>query len=119
MGIELSAVLFIPVLFALIGCLLPGRLARFASIAGSALVLAHAAVLVAGFNHSAGAPALQHVTDVSWIPQLGIRWSLGLDGLNILLIALTALLWLVGTIAAARTDLDRPKLFYLMLGLAE
>ncbi|MEA2348282.1 MAG: NADH-quinone oxidoreductase subunit [Thermoleophilaceae bacterium] len=119
MGIELTAVLFIPVVFALIGCLLPGRLAQFASIAGSALVLAHAAVLVAGFNHSAGAPALQHVTDVSWIPQLGIHWSLGVDGLNILLIALTALLWLVGTIAAARTNLDRPKLFYVMLGLAE
>ena len=29
---------------------------------------------------------LQHVTDVNWIPELGIHYKLGLDGLNLFLI---------------------------------
>ena len=42
--------------------------------------------MVIDFDAAAG---LQHVTDDAWIAQLGIRYKLGVDGLNLWLIVLT------------------------------
>src|SRR5215212_6741277 len=70
----------------------------------------------AGFAVGGG---LQRVPDVLWISQLGIHYKLGVDGLNVFLILLTALLWLASTVAALLRDWERPRLFYLMLALGE
>ncbi|MHC0431572.1 complex I subunit 4 family protein [Streptomyces sp. O3] len=54
-------------------------------------VLAAALVLAAGFDH--GEPArMQATTDLSWIPALGVRLHLGIDGISLPLVVLTALL---------------------------
>ena len=54
-------------------------------------------MMLVDFDAGAG---LQYVTDDKWIPALGIRYKLGVDGLNLWLIALTTLrlasaVWLV------------------------
>ncbi|MCF3173590.1 NADH-quinone oxidoreductase subunit M [Streptomyces sioyaensis] len=55
------------------------------------VVLAAAIALAAGFDH--GHPArMQATTDLSWIPALGIRIHLGVDGISLPLLVLTALL---------------------------
>lgn len=55
------------------------------------VVLALSVALAAGFDH--GHPArMQATTDVSWIPALGIRIHLGVDGVSLPLLVLTALL---------------------------
>ena len=69
------------------------RPARSPSL-GSLATLGLAIGLLAGFD--TGAAGLQHVTDVTWIPELGIHYQLGVDGLNLFLILLTALLWAGG-----------------------
>ncbi|MFD8701712.1 NuoM family protein [Kitasatospora sp. NPDC059648] len=47
--------------------------------------------LAAGFDH--GSPArMQATTDVSWIPALHVRFHLGVDGVSLPLVVLTALL---------------------------
>jgi NADH-quinone oxidoreductase subunit M len=97
--------------------LAPPRLARWIALAGTIAVLGYAIAMLADFDRSSA--ALQYVTDDAWIGELGIRYSLGIDGLNVFLIALTAVLWVAATAAAARTSWDRPRLFFLMLGLAE
>ncbi|WP_063736703.1 complex I subunit 4 family protein [Streptomyces sp. RTd22] len=54
-------------------------------------VLAAAIALAAGFDH--GRPgAMQAQTDISWIPALDIRIHLGVDGVSLPLLVLTALL---------------------------
>ena len=45
------------------------------------------------FDFDSGADGLQYVTNDAWISELGIRYTLGVDGLNLWLIALTALLF--------------------------
>jgi NADH-quinone oxidoreductase subunit M len=62
---------------------------------------------------------LQYVTNDEWIPELGIHYSLGVDGLNLFMIALTAIAWVPCTLVAAFTELERPRLFFFHLGLAE
>ncbi|MGW1835781.1 complex I subunit 4 family protein [Streptomyces sp. NPDC002067] len=55
------------------------------------VVLAAAVALAIGFDH--GHPAtMQATTDLSWIPALDIRVHLGIDGISLPLVVLTALL---------------------------
>lgn len=48
-------------------------------------------VLAAGFDHDRPA-SMQATTDISWIPALGIRIHLGVDGISLPLLVLTTLL---------------------------
>ena len=63
---------------------------------------------------------LQAYVDEIWIPELGIHYALGLDGLNIFMIALTVAR-LVGRdlLPPAASECDQPRMFYAMLALAE
>lgn len=62
---------------------------------------------------------LQQVVDETWITELGVRFSLGLDSLSVFMVLLTILAWIVATFAASRHDLKQPRIFYAMLALAE
>ncbi|MFI9026702.1 NuoM family protein [Streptomyces sp. NPDC053560] len=55
------------------------------------VVLAASIALAAGFDHAKPAE-MQGQTDISWIPALGIRIHLGIDGISLPLLVLTALL---------------------------
>ncbi|MFR9795459.1 NADH-quinone oxidoreductase subunit M [Streptomyces sp. MS06] len=54
-------------------------------------VLAAAVVLVLGFDHDHPS-TMQATTDISWIPALDVRIHLGVDGISLPLLVLTALL---------------------------
>ncbi|MFJ3790409.1 NuoM family protein [Kitasatospora sp. NPDC090091] len=58
-------------------------------VTGAVLVLT--VVLAAGFDHDEPA-RMQATTDVSWIPAIGVRFHLGVDGVSLPLIVLTSLL---------------------------
>jgi NADH-quinone oxidoreductase subunit M len=116
--IHLSIVVFLPLAAGFATLFAPPRLARWIGLAGAVGVLGYAVAMIADFSRSTG-PGLKYVTDDMWISELGIRYSLGVDGLNLFLIALTALLWVVGTGAAAFREWDRPGFFYFNLALAE
>jgi NADH-quinone oxidoreductase subunit M len=115
--IHLSIVLFLPLAAGLIGAFLPARHARWAVLAGTVAVLAYAIVLLVDFDgDSAG---LQYVTDDEWISDLGIRYQLGIDGLNLFMVVLTAVAWVPCTLVAFFREHDRPRLFFFNLALAE
>src|SRR3989475_2130523 len=90
-----------------------GSIALLGALATLALAIAYLA------DYSPGSRGLTHVTDVTWIGELGIHYKLGIDGLNVFLIALTALLFAVAAIAANARHWERPRLFYFNLMLAE
>ena len=64
-----------------------------------------AIVVVADFDPSGG---LQRVVDESWIPDLGVRYQLGVDGLSVFLVLLTATLWFASTAWSAIRMPERP-----------
>jgi NADH-quinone oxidoreductase subunit M len=70
-------------------------------------------------DYSPSSRGLTHVTDVVWISELGIHYKLGIDGLNVFMIGLTALLFAAALIAANLRAWDRPRLFYVNFMLAE
>lgn len=53
--------------------------------------------------------------DVPWIPQLGIRFHLGMDGLSFWMLLLTAFLGLLSVIASWKEVRERPAFFHLNL----
>jgi NADH-quinone oxidoreductase subunit M len=114
--IHLSIVLFLPLACGLVGALLPPRLGRSAVLAGPLAVLAYVIIMLVDFESGGG---LQWVTNDEWIGELGISYKLGVDGLNLFLIALTAIAWVPCTLVAAFTVVERPRLFFFNLALAE
>ncbi len=117
MTIHLSIVVFLPLAAGLAAALLPARTGRWLVVAATVGVLGYAIALIADFDR--GAAGLQYVTDDNWISELGVRYQLGVDGLNLFLIALTALLWVPATLWGALRTEDRPRLFMFNMALAE
>ena len=117
MSVHLSILVFLPLAAGVLMAVLPRRAAGPVALGASVLAFAYA--LVAALDFDAGAAGLQYVTDENWISELGIRYILGLDGLNLWLILLTALLWVASTALALARDWERPRLFFFNLMLAE
>lgn len=106
---------------------LPGALALVGSIAALALSIGYIVEYTPGFQSAhLATQTLQHVTNVTWIAALGIHYKLGIDGLNVLLVGLTALLFAVAMLASnlrRENTPDRggwgPHLYYLFFMIAE
>jgi NADH-quinone oxidoreductase subunit M len=113
----LIALLAVPLGVAVVSALLPARAAALVSVIGSLATLGLSVALVAEFD--TGFPGLQHVIDESWIPDLGVRFQLGVDGISLFLVVMTALLWAASFTWSAWRMPDRPKNYFLMLGLGE
>ncbi|HEY4281023.1 MAG TPA: NADH-quinone oxidoreductase subunit M [Conexibacter sp.] len=113
----LSILIWLPLAVAVVGAVVGGKAAPKIAIAGSLATLAIAISFVIRFK--SGHDGLQFVTDHSWISQLGISYSLGVDGLNVVLLLLAAFLFALATIFANLREWERPGLFFFHLALAE
>ena len=118
MTIHLSILLFFPLVLGLIASFAPRGWAGLTLLIGTLVSLAYALLLL--FDFDSGAAGLQYVTDDKWIPDLGVRYTLGIDGLNLWLVLLTTLLFSVSALwITIRPVLERPRLFVFHMGLAE
>jgi NADH-quinone oxidoreductase subunit M len=117
MTIHLSLLIFWPLALALLGALAPGRSAALFAVVGSLVPLAYA--VLALFDYDTAQGGLQYVTNDAWIDELGIRYKLGIDGLNLWLVALTTLLFFASAAWIALRPPARAKLFALHFGIAE
>ncbi|MDX1874458.1 NADH-quinone oxidoreductase subunit M [Mycolicibacterium sp. 120266] len=87
----LSALWAVPIVGAAIVIVLPGRqFARYLALAISLVVLAIALVLAVRFDP--GGAQFQFVEDRQWIPSFGTGYLLGVDGIALALVVLTAVL---------------------------
>src|SRR3954467_5297193 len=113
----LTVLVFLPLAAGLLQAFMPPPLNKWFAASAAVAVLGYSIVLLA--NYPAAGGAMKWAVDKVWIEELGIHYSLGVDGLNLFLILLTALLWAAATIAAALREWDRPRLFFFNLLLAE
>jgi NADH-quinone oxidoreductase subunit M len=113
----LTVLIFLPLAAGLLVAFVPARLARWVALQGSVAVLIYAIVLLAKYPAAGG--VMKWSVNEIWIRELGIHYSLGVDGLNLFLIILTALLWTVAMIAACLREWDSPRVFFFNMALAE
>jgi NAD(P)H-quinone oxidoreductase subunit 4 len=112
----LSTLIWLPLLGAAIIGLLPRNVAgtRIRSIA---IAIAAAILLVTlwlGFQFDITNSGMQFQEYVPWIPQIGLTYKLGVDGLSFPLLALSSLLTLI-VIFSGRIEVDRPRLQYSLI----
>ena len=117
---SLVLILFLPVAVGLAGFFFPRGMTGLVgwwALLGSLVSLGLAIALLVDFDSASG--ALQEVVNQSWIPQLGVSFQLGVDGLSIFLVLLTSLLWAAAIGWSALQGPDRPRNYFFMLGLAQ
>ncbi len=113
----LSILIWLPLALSLLASLGPSKWVGRVTAAASFVTLGVAISFLARFKPAV--IGLQFVTNRTWISSLGIHYKLGIDGLNVALIVLTALLFTVSLVWSALREVGRPKLYYFHFGLAE
>src|SRR4051812_16109349 len=113
----LTILLWLPLATVLVGTLFPTRYVGWPALGGALGSLGISIWLI--FDYTSSKAGLQHVVDEMWISQLGIHYKLGIDGLNLFLVAMTALLWAAAVLASGFRTWERPRAFFFWLGLAE
>jgi NADH-quinone oxidoreductase subunit M len=113
---SLSILIWLPAAVGIVAALLPRAIGPRVAALGTLVALGLAIYLIADYESGGG---LQWVTDETWIAELGIHYKLGLDGLNLFLVALTTLGFAATAIASSFRDIERPHLYYLHVLLGE
>ena len=117
MTIHLSILIFWPLAFGVLGAIVPRRAAPVFALVGALVPLAYAVLMLLDFEPAAR--GLQYLTDDEWIPDLGIHYRLGVDGLNLWLVALTTLLFAASALWLIFRPPPRASQFALHFGIAE
>jgi NADH-quinone oxidoreductase subunit M len=113
--VEVTLLLLLPVVTALIGSLLGRRLAAPVSLIGALGTLGLAIGIALNWDSALGGN--QFKVDDMWISQLGIHWALTIDGLNLALAVLAAFVYASVVLALTLRQPENPRLFFFHLGL--
>jgi NADH-quinone oxidoreductase subunit M len=108
----LVVTLFIPLVFALLTYLSGNRYAKYVALAGGFLTLVAAVFFKQPFVNGGLAPiTYTH----AWIANPLVNFSLSLDGLSFMLVALTAFLVPLIIFTTYRKEIDNAKAFYALI----
>lgn len=114
----LSSTIWLPIAGALVLALMPGlgaRAARAVAVAVSIVPLALLAVAWIRFDPSG--PTFQLVSEMPWIPALGVAWRVGIDGVALAVAAMSALLFVAAIAWPADTQGRAPQYYAWLLFL--
>jgi NADH-quinone oxidoreductase subunit M len=107
-------------------CLLPAwncrcNAARWIALAGGLLELALACLCwpAASVPAASAPPGFFLHESLTWIPELGISYTVGMDGISLLLVILTALVTVVAMLVSWRAIAERSTLHYLLILVME
>ena len=113
----LSLLLALPVLAAVL-CLLSARRPAAGRWFALAATLGVLGIAIALFRCLPAGGGWLRYEDHAWIPWLGIRYTVGVDGISLLLVLLTALLQLAAILIAWRREEHRALFFALLQFMA-
>jgi len=120
MQYALTCMVFLPVAFAVpVLFIRDDALVRWVALVATAAELLLGTMLFFTFAQAGHSGKWLLVEDHAWIAQLGIRYSLGMDGISLLLVVLSALLFVMSVIVSWRSVKERVPLFHFMLLLME
>ncbi|ARV62428.1 NAD(P)H-quinone oxidoreductase subunit 4 [Nostocales cyanobacterium HT-58-2] len=115
----LTTIILLPIVAALAIPLVPDKEGKTVRWYGLGVAIADFALMIYTFwqNYDFQSSAFQLVEKYSWVPQLGLNWSVAVDGLSMPLILLTGLINTLAVFAAWKVT-KKPRLFYgLMLAM--
>jgi NAD(P)H-quinone oxidoreductase subunit 4 len=112
----LTILFLLPLLAAFPIALLPDKYGKTLRTYTLSVGLSEFALIVYTFwkHYDLNNPGFQLVEDYAWIPQIGLHWSLAVDGLSMPLIVLTGLVTTLAIFAAWKVE-HKPRLFYALM----
>ena len=118
-GFPLLSLLIItlPLGAALIWLVANPRHARWIALMTALVDLVFALAVVTGFDHNAG--GFQFVERHAWIPTLHIEYMVGIDGISVLFLPFTVLLFIGALLASWSSVRTLPRLYYTLLLILE
>jgi NADH-quinone oxidoreductase subunit M len=109
----LTFVWLLPAVGGIVVAFLPRPISKVAAVLVAAAELALTAWIAFSFN--VGGRGYQFAEQASWIPQLGVSYHLGVDGISIWLLLLNALIGLLAVLATPRRTLRTSGFLGLLL----
>jgi NADH-quinone oxidoreductase subunit M len=111
----LSLLLFLPLLGALALAVVPGGGKGHRNFAFGVALLEFLLSLKLWFDFDRTTAAPQFVEKLSWIPGLGVKYFIGVDGISLLLILLTTFLSAIAILASFGAISEKTKSYYACL----
>jgi NADH-quinone oxidoreductase subunit M len=111
----LSILIALPMLLGLTVLAIPAtheRLIKTTAIVGTGLIFAWTVLIM--LNYQVGQEAMQFVEMHEWVPTIGMKYYLGIDGLSMPLVFLGALLTFLCAIYSWRVDTQVKNYFFLI-----
>jgi NADH-quinone oxidoreductase subunit M len=118
----LSTILFTPLVGAIIMLFIPRERADLHRWMGNIFAFLGLLVslpLIWRFSLDANAPRFQFVQDLSWIPSIGARYTIGIDGLSFLMVLLTTVLGMISIGSSWSAIKKREKEYYILFLLLQ
>ncbi len=112
----LSIIIFLPLVASLAIPLIPDKQGKTVRWYALGVGLADLLLMVYAFwrNYDLQNSTYQLVESYPWVPQLGLNWSLAVDGLSMPLVLLTGLITTLAILAAWNVT-NKPRLFYFLM----
>jgi len=116
----LSLLLLIPLAGVLVIFFMPARnkeMIRSAALGATCINFVVSLLLLTGFDTSTH--EMQFVEKVAWIPQIGVEYFLGLDGISLLLVLLTTFIAVIGVLCSWSAVEERVKGYMIYMLILE
>ena len=112
----LTAIIFLPLIASLAIPVIPDKEGKKVRLYALGVGIVDLVLMVYAFwyNYNLETTELQLTETYKWIPQLGLNWSVGVDGLSMPLIILSGLISTLAILASWQVT-HRPKLFYFLV----
>ncbi len=115
----LSVVVFLPIVAILFLWLVPKEKAKWVALIATILDFIVAMPVILGFDTTmkgvTTVKEMQFIADWEWIPSLGIRYFVGVDGISITMILLTVIIGIVAALASWRISQYQRGYFAMFL----
>lgn len=112
----LTTVTLLPLVASLLIPVLPDKQGKTVRWYAFAVAFVDLALTIYAFwqNYDFQTPDFQLTESYSWVPQLGLHWSLSVDGLSMPLVVLAGLVTTLSILAAWKVE-QKPRLFYFLM----
>ena len=118
---NLTALILIPILTAIVILLAAKQYAKWIALTGAALQFIAAFALLGGYHHQRAIGNTEQflfTRQYNWFPSLNISIHLGVDGISIAMILLTAFVVIAGVLVSWKVEKMTKEFFFLLILLS-
>lgn len=112
----LTAIILLPLVASLAIPIIPDKDGKNVRLYALSVALTDLSLMVYGFwsNYSTQTNEFQLTETYSWMPQIGLNWSVGVDGLSMPLVFLSGLITTLAILASWKVN-HKPRLYYFLV----